>query len=104
MPVVKARNPIRPEETANLIDDGYREFAAMAPSMLKKKVVEIVFLHWLTKFTVHVVRSAKEEERQAILNELPLQADGTKAWSEGFNNAIAQVRKGIEQRSELASN
>jgi len=86
-----------------LINDAHREFAAMAPSMLKKKMVEMVFLPWLSAFTGRVVRAAKEEERQAILVSLPSPAevpDADPAWLQGHKDALENVRTAILQRCE----
>lgn len=87
-----------------LINDAHREFAAMAPSLLKTKVVELVFLPWLSAFTGRVVRAAREGERQAILASLPSPSkvpDADPVWLQGHkrrarkrpNRDIAEVRK-----------
>ncbi len=91
--------------TTDIINDAQREFADMAPSMLKKNVVAMVFLPWLTKYTGRLIRSAKEEERRAILAALPSDADVANKdphFLRGRNEALKQMRDVIQARSEPA--
>jgi hypothetical protein len=102
MPFSNSATPVEARATT-LINDAHREFAAMAPSMLKKKMVETVFLPWLSTFTGRVVRAAKEEERQAILASLPSPTenpDADPAWIQGHKDALETIRSAILQRCE----
>lgn len=64
--------------------------------MLANKVVELVFLPWLSAFTGRVVTAAKEEERQAILAELSRHLSKDRHWK----GARDKVRAIILARSK----
>jgi hypothetical protein len=101
------RIPVARQETTDIINHGHREFADMAPSMLKKNVVALVFLPWLTRYTGRLIRSAKEEERRAILAALPPDADVPQKDSQflrGHNNALKLMRDIILTRGEAPRN
>ena len=74
--------------------------------MLKKKVVELVFLPWLSTFTGQIVTAAKEKERQAVLASLPSPAevpDADPAWLRGHKDTLENIRTAILQSRENAS-
>ncbi len=98
----QSRIPPEPRETADIIGRGRREFAAKAPSLLKKKVVELVFLPWLSGYTGSLMRAAMEEERRLILAALPPNTVGRTRrpdYQRGHNDALDQVRDIILARS-----
>jgi hypothetical protein len=85
MPADESCAPVESQETADLIDAGYRDFADFAPDMLKKKVAAFVFLPWLNQYTQRIRQAARQEERQAILSipDLPEQAkEIIRGWTE----------------------
>ena len=101
-PETPQRIAVACRETADIINDAHREFAEMAPSMLKKKVVALVFLPWLTRYTSRVVKAAREEERRAILAALARDkgAAGKGQWSIGYNAAVTKLQALILSRSD----
>ena len=87
--------------TADIIDDARDAFAEMAPSLLKQKVVALVFLPWLTRYTGRLVEAAKEEERRAILAELARDKNAGKGqWHAGYKAALTKLNALILARSE----
>jgi len=94
--------PVRCQATADLINDAHREFAGMAPSMLKRKVVALVFLPWLTRYTARLMRAAKDEERRAILADLSRAGttDGGDEWSMGYRAAVERLHALILARAD----
>jgi len=104
IPVEKSRIRVESQQTADIINGAHRELTDMAPSMLKKKVVEFVFLPWLTRFTGRVVQAAKEEERQAILLALPPYSEAANdKFRQGYNAALKEVRSTILHRGDVAT-
>lgn len=97
------RIPVTCQETADIISDAHRELAEIAPSMLKKNVVALVFLPWLTRYTGRVVEAAKADERRAILAELSNNPGATEAgeWSAGYKAAMEKLHELILARSEF---
>lgn len=87
--------------TEDIARDGLWEFRHMAPSMLKRTFVEMVFVPWLSQYTGRLIRSAKEEERRAILAALPNEPEGADdpQFHRGHNTAVKQVRSVILSRS-----
>ena len=97
-----ARCGLSTPDPAEIIASAQREFTEMAPSMLKQKVVALVFLPWLTRYTGRLVEVAKEEERRAILAELASEklSTGKREWRAGYEAAIESVCELISSRSE----
>ena len=87
--------------TEDIALDGLWEFRHMAPSMLKRTFVEMVFVPWLSQYTGRLIRSAKEEERRAILAALPGEAEGADdpQFHRGHETAVKQMRSVILSRS-----
>src|SRR5258707_13614091 len=103
MPADEKRIPVESPEMADVIAAGHRELADFAPDMLRKEVVALVFMPWLTRFTTGVARSVREDERRAILDALPPSATNAKAeFRRGYENALAQLRAVIARRREAA--
>ncbi len=97
----ESRVPPARQDTADIINDAHHEFAEMAPSLLKQKVVALVFLPWLTRYTGRLVEAAKEEERRAILDELARDKSAGKGqWQAGYKAAVTKVHALILARSE----
>lgn len=96
------RSPVAGHDTADIINDAHRELAEMAPSMLKKNVVALVFLPWLTRYTGRVMEAAKEDERRAILAELSnnRNAGEDSEWSAGYKAAMEKLHELIRARSD----
>lgn len=87
--------------TAAIVNDARHEFAEMAPSLLKQKVVALVFLPWLTRYTGRLVEAAKAEERRAILDELARdKSSGKGQWHAGYKAAVNKLHALILARSE----
>lgn len=69
--------------------------------MLKHKVVTLVFLPWLSQYTAHVIRAAKEEERLAIVAELSRLRTRRKGKSAlPYRAALTDAAEMILSRSE----
>ena len=83
MPAEKCRASAESQETADLIDEGRRDLIDFAPGLLRKKMVELVFLPWLCRYTQRVREAARRGERQAILS-IPDLPDETKAIIKGW--------------------
>ena len=72
-------------ESDKIHSEGVAELSDVAPSLLKKKMVELVFLPWLCQYTQRVRQAARQEERQAILSipDLPDEAKAIiRGWTE----------------------
>jgi DNA-directed RNA polymerase specialized sigma24 family protein len=54
-----------------LLAEGSKDLENIGPDLLNKHVVAMIFLPWLSRYTGRLIRAAKQEEREQILQALP---------------------------------